>query len=134
MGQTMTEHIIGEHTAGEVAGGETVTVNVDKALLQDGTGPLTVRQLRELNLDQCAIPDGTVIFLDHQAPPMNETMANEHALLREFATAVDCQLSEIGDGVCHQIMTYDYTAPGDILVGSDSHTVTGGALGALDLG
>jgi 3-isopropylmalate/(R)-2-methylmalate dehydratase large subunit len=134
MGQTMTEQLVSEHAGSDITSGETVTVDVDKALLQDGTGPLTVRQLRDLDLEQCAIPEGTVVFLDHQAPPMNEAMANEHALLREFATTVGCQLSEIGDGVCHQIMTYDYTAPGDILVGADSHTVTGGALGALATG
>jgi 3-isopropylmalate/(R)-2-methylmalate dehydratase large subunit len=134
MGQTITEQLVSQHAGRDVTTGETVTVDVDKALLQDGTGPLTVRQLRELDLEQCAIPEGTVVFLDHQAPPMNEAMANEHALLREFASTVGCHLSEIGDGVCHQIMTDDYTAPGDILVGADSHTVTGGALGALATG
>lgn len=134
MGQTMTEQIISKHADDVVSSGDTVTVDVDKALLQDGTGPLTVRQLRDLDLEQCAIPDGTVIFLDHQAPPMNAAMANEHALLRDFADTVNCHLSEVGDGVCHQIMSYDYTAPGDILVGADSHTVTGGALGALATG
>ncbi|QZA87849.1 3-isopropylmalate dehydratase large subunit [Salinarchaeum sp. IM2453] len=131
---TMAERIIGDAAGQSVDAGDVVLAEVDKALLQDGTGPLTVRQLRDLDLVQCQIPEGTVVFLDHQAPPMNAEMANEHDLLREFATEVGCQLSEVGDGICHQVMTYDYTAPGDILVGADSHSVSGGALGAMATG
>ncbi|MFQ3294431.1 MAG: 3-isopropylmalate/(R)-2-methylmalate dehydratase large subunit, partial [Natrialbaceae archaeon] len=130
----MTERILSEKAGKSVTPGDVTVVDVDKALLQDGTGPLTVRQLRDIDLEQCAIPDGTVVFLDHQAPPMNDRMANEHALLREFVDEVGAQLSDVGDGICHQVMNYDYTAPGDVLVGADSHTVTGGALGAFATG
>lgn len=54
MGETMTEQLVSEHAGTAVTSGETVTVDVDKALLHDGTGPLTVRQLRELELERCA--------------------------------------------------------------------------------
>jgi 3-isopropylmalate/(R)-2-methylmalate dehydratase large subunit len=131
---TMTERILSEKAGEAVTSRDVTVVDVDKALLQDGTGPLTVRQLRDIDLEQCAIPEGTVVFLDHQAPPMNDRMANEHALLREFVDEVDAQLSDVGDGICHQVMNYDYTAPGDVLIGADSHTVTGGALGAFATG
>ncbi|MFB6266405.1 MAG: 3-isopropylmalate dehydratase large subunit [Halodesulfurarchaeum sp.] len=130
----MTQQIMESHAGEPVEPGDTVTVDVDKALLQDGTGPLTVRELRDIDMEQCAIPEGTVVFLDHQSPPMNAEMANEHALLRDFVDNVGANLSDVGDGICHQVMTFDYTAPGDILVGADSHTVTGGALGALATG
>ncbi|AKH96758.1 3-isopropylmalate dehydratase large subunit [Halanaeroarchaeum sulfurireducens] len=134
MGQTMTQKILSEHAGQDVTPGDTVTVDVDKALLQDGTGPLTVRQLRDMDMEQTAIPEGTVVFLDHQAPPMNADMANEHDLLRDFVKNTGAQLSDVGDGICHQVMTFDYTAPRDILIGADSHTVTGGAVGALATG
>jgi len=134
MGKTMAEKIIGEHAGREVKAGEIVLAKVDVCLVQDGTGPLAVRQLEKMNLVQAANPDYTVLFLDHAAPSPRKELSNDHMLLRDFSKKTGAIVSEIGDGICHQVINERYVKPGDILIGADSHTCTAGALGALGTG
>ena len=61
-------------------------------------------------------------------------MSNDHILLREFAAQTGAFLSEVGDGVCHQIVAESLAKPGDLIIGTDSHTVTAGGLGAFACG
>jgi 3-isopropylmalate/(R)-2-methylmalate dehydratase large subunit len=102
--------------------------------VQDGTGPLAVRQFDEAGFKNVAIPDKSILFLDHAAPSPNKQLSNDHMLLRNFSSRTGVQLSEVGQGVCHQIVAEEYAAPGDVVVGADSHTVTAGALGAVATG
>jgi 3-isopropylmalate/(R)-2-methylmalate dehydratase large subunit len=134
MGKTIAEKILGEHAGCEVRPGQIHIVTVDVALVQDGTGPLAVKQLQSLGLEQAAHPDRTVLFLDHAAPSPRKELSNDHVTLRNFAAKTGAVLSEVGDGVCHQVINESYVNPGDILIGADSHTCTGGALCAFSTG
>ena len=134
MGKTLSEKIISFHAEREVKAGDLTVARVDVCLTQDGTGPLAVRQLEELGLLKAANPDKTVLFIDHAAPSPRRELSNDHRTLREFAAKTSCQLKDVGEGVCHQIICEEYLRPGDILIGADSHTCTGGALGAFATG
>ncbi len=134
MGKTIAEKIIGQHAGKEVSAGEIALVRVDVCLTQDGTGPLAIRQLQKINLEKAANPKRTVLFLDHAAPSPRRELANDHLTIRKFAQKTGACLSDVGEGVCHQIIAESYLNPGDILIGADSHTCTGGALGAFATG
>jgi 3-isopropylmalate/(R)-2-methylmalate dehydratase large subunit len=134
MGKTIAEKIIGSHAKKEVSAGEIALVGVDVCLTQDGTGPLAIRQLQKINLEKAANPKRTVLFLDHAAPSPRRELANDHVTIRNFAHKTGACLSDVGEGVCHQIIAESYLNPGDILIGADSHTCTGGALGAFATG
>ena len=134
MGLTLAEKILSAHADKEVRAGELAIVRVDVCLTQDGTGPLAVRQLEALNMVQAAKPDRTVLFIDHSAPSARRELSNDHMLLREFAKKTGSHLSDVGDGVCHQVIHEGWLRPGDVLVGADSHTCTGGAMSAFATG
>jgi 3-isopropylmalate/(R)-2-methylmalate dehydratase large subunit len=134
MGQTLAEKILSEHAGRAVRAGEFVIASVDVCLVQDGTGPLAVRQLQKLQMERVAHPAKTVLFLDHAAPSPRKELSDDHVLLRRFAKKTGAVLSEVGDGVCHQIIPEEYLAPGEVHVGADSHTCTGGALCAFATG
>ncbi len=134
MGQTLAEKLLSSHAGRSVAAGEFVLARVDWILMQDGTGPLAVRQFQALGRESLASPSHTIVFLDHAAPSPGRALSNDHRFLREFCREAGAVLSEVGDGVCHQIMAERYVRPGDLLVGADSHTCTGGAFGAFATG
>ncbi|MDQ1328714.1 MAG: 3-isopropylmalate/(R)-2-methylmalate dehydratase large subunit [Candidatus Poribacteria bacterium] len=134
MGKTIAEKIIGEHAGKDVSAGDLAVVNVDLCLLQDGTGPLAVRELQKLGMEKVHNPKGTVLFIDHSSPSPRAELSNDHVLLRQFARKTGAVLSDVGCGICHQVMAENYVCPGDILIGSDSHTCTAGALGAFATG
>lgn len=134
MAKTLSEKILGEHAGGEVSGGDIVVAKVDLAFIQDTTGPLAVRQFRAAGFDGIAESIEAAAFLDHAAPSSTRDMANDHILLRDFAGDTGCRLFDVGDGVCHQLVAERLARPGDLVVGSDSHTVTAGGLGAFACG
>ena len=134
MGKTLAEKIIGKHAKKDVSAGEIALVGVDVCLTQDGTGPLAIRQLQKAYLEKAANPKRTVLFLDHAAPSPRRELANDHMTIRKFTQKTGACLSDVGEGVCHQIIAESYLNPGDILIGADSHTCTGGALGAFATG
>lgn len=134
MGLTLAEKILSSHAGHEVHAGELAVVDVDVCLTQDGTGPLAVKQLDSLGIVKAANPDKTVLFIDHSAPASRKELANDHKLLREFAKKTGAKLSDVGDGICHQVIHETYLKPGDVLVGADSHTCTGGAMAAFSTG
>jgi 3-isopropylmalate/(R)-2-methylmalate dehydratase large subunit len=134
MGKTLAEKIIGAHAGKEVKAGEIVVADVDVCLGQDGTSPLAIRQLQKVNLEKAAHPKRSVLFIDHASPAPRKELANDHMLMRSFCEKTGCQLSDVGGGICHQVINELYVKPGDILIGADSHTCTGGALGAFSTG
>ncbi|MGB8217758.1 MAG: 3-isopropylmalate dehydratase large subunit [Candidatus Methanoperedens sp.] len=133
-GKTLSEKIIGEHCGREVKAGEVVIVNVDLSYVQDGTGPLTVRRMKEMGLEKAFNPKKTIFFLDHASPSPRMELSNDHELLRDFARKADITLSDVGNGISHHNSLEKYACPGDIIVGADSHTCTNGALGAFGTG
>ncbi|MFQ6099199.1 MAG: aconitase/3-isopropylmalate dehydratase large subunit family protein, partial [Armatimonadota bacterium] len=134
MGQTMTEKILSEHADREVKSGEYTTLSTDLAYVQDGTGPLTVRQIEAMGLAQLMDPQRCIVFLDHASPSPRQELSNDHKFLREFCKRTGAILSEVGNGISHNVVSERYARPGDVIVGADSHTCTNGALGAFATG
>jgi len=134
MGKTLAEKILGLKSHGKAEAGDIVIADVDWAFVQDTTGPLTIRQFQNSSFAALASPERTIIFLDHAAPSPAQQLSNDHILLRYFAEETGCRIYEVGDGICHQLIAEKFANPGDIIVGADSHTVTGGALGAFATG
>lgn len=134
MASTLAEKIIGAHAGRTVQPGEIVVTDVDVTALQDGTGPLALQQLEELDMVRAANPAKTVLFIDHAAPSPRKELSNAHMSLRKFAAETGAVLSEISEGVCHQRLVEAFVSPGDILIGADSHTCTSGALAAFATG
>jgi 3-isopropylmalate/(R)-2-methylmalate dehydratase large subunit len=79
-------------------------------------------------------PKRTVVFIDHSAPSPARELSNDHRFLRKFTADAGAVLSDVGEGVCHQRVAESWASPGDVIVGSDSHTVMGGAVGAFATG
>jgi 3-isopropylmalate/(R)-2-methylmalate dehydratase large subunit len=134
MGKTLVEKILSDKSGTDATAGDIVIAKVDVAFVQDGTGPLAVRQFDEAAFAKVADPSKAILFLDHAAPSPNKQLSNDHMLLRQFSHRTGAQLSEVGEGVCHQIVAEQYVSCGDVVVGADSHTVTAGAFAAVATG
>jgi len=131
---TLAEKIIGEHVGRDVKAGEIHVTSVDKAAFQDTTGPLAAKQFKTMGFKKVAKPQDCFIFLDHCAPCPTREQANDHMLLREFGRKYGVRVHQIGEGVIHELLLERYVKPGEVVVGSDSHTCMGGALGAFATG
>ena len=134
MGKTLAEKILSLKSNTDVRAGDIVISPVDLAFVQDTTGPLTVREFLNNGFEKPADPAKTVLFIDHAAPSPNNQLSTDHITLRDFAEKTGCVLSDAGDGVCHQLVAENIAAPGDVIVGADSHTVTAGGIGAFATG
>lgn len=134
MGLTLAEKILSNRVGKTVKAGEIIVSDVDWVLMQDGTGPLAIKQLEKMDMVKAAHPDHVVLFLDHASPSPKKELSNDHNSMRLFAQKAGALVSEIGQGISHQIMAEKYINPGEVLVGSDSHTCTGGALGVFATG
>ena len=134
MGMTLGEKILSEHAGKEVRAGEIAIVKVDLAYTQDGTGPLAVRKIQEMGFEKVYHPQRTIFFFDHASPSPRFELSNDHAFLRDFANRTGIQVSDIGFGISHQVVAEKWVRPGTVVIGADSHTCTGGALGAFATG
>lgn len=134
MGKTLAEKILARKTGTDVKAGDIVICGIDLAFVQDTTGPLTLRQFQDGGFARLANPARTVVFLDHAAPSPSAALSNDHIFLRRFASSYGAVLSDVGEGVCHQLVAEKFASPGEVIVGADSHTVTAGALGAFATG
>ena len=134
MGKTLAEKILSQKSGSEAKSGNIVIAKVDLVFVQDTTGPLTVRQFQASGFKRLANPQKTALFIDHAAPSPNYGLSGDHVLLRNFAQQTGSIISDVGEGVCHQIVAESLAKPGDVIIGADSHTVTAGALGAFATG
>ncbi len=133
-GKTIAEKIFSEKSGTDARAGDMVVARVDLAFAQDGTGPLAVRQIGKLGLDRVANPTSTIFFFDHAAPSPRKELSDDHIFMREFSGRTGAIVSEVGEGVCHQLVAEERAAPGMLIVGADSHTCTAGAFGAFATG
>ncbi len=134
MGKTLAEKILSDRSGTDAGAGDIVISPVDLAFVQDTTGPMTLRVIEEAGFEKLAEPSRSVLFMDHAAPSPARQLSTDHVFMRKFAREHGCALGEVGDGVCHQLVAERYARPGDVIVGSDSHSVTAGALGAFATG
>jgi len=133
-GKTIAEKIFSDKSGTDARAGDMVVAKVDLAFAQDGTGPLAVCQIGKLGLDSVANPSSTIFFFDHAAPSPRKELSDDHIFMREFSGKTGAIVSEVGEGVCHQLVAELRAAPGMLIVGADSHTCTAGAFGAFATG
>lgn len=134
MSKTLAEKILSSKSGTNGAAGDIVIAAVDLVFVQDGTGPLAVRQFEAGGFESLANPNRTALFLDHAAPSSAKELSNDHAFLRTFAARTGARLFDVGDGVCHQLVAENLANPGEVVLGADSHTTTGGGLCAFSTG
>jgi 3-isopropylmalate/(R)-2-methylmalate dehydratase large subunit len=134
LGKTIVEKIISAHARKDSVAGDYSVVSLDLIYMPDSSAPLTVDLLRKFDMERAKYPNRTVFMFDHCAPAPRIEMANWHIKVRQFAEKVGAEVHDIGDGILHQVAAESYIEPGWIVVGGDSHTCTGGALGALATG
>ncbi len=134
MGMTLAEKILSGDAGREVRAGEIAIVKVDLAYTQDGTGPLAVRKIQEMGFEKVYNAQRTIFFFDHASPSPRFELSNDHSFLRDFANRTGIRVSDIGFGISHQVVAEKWVRPGTVVIGADSHTCTGGALGAFATG
>lgn len=135
MGQTLAEKLLSRASGREVRAGEIALASLDFVMGQDGTSPLAIKAFREMGGTKVFDPSRVALVIDHSAPSPNHGVSQLHALMRDFARETGVVLYDIGEGVCHQLLPErGHVAPGDVVIGADSHTCTYGALGAFATG
>jgi len=108
---------------------------VDGAMIHDITGPLAVRVFREMGGERVFDPERIIMLFDHQVPADSIPAAENHVFMRAFAREQGIHNYDLREGVCHQVvMEKGHAAPGEVIVGTDSHTCTYGAAGAFATG
>lgn len=125
---TLSERILG------AAAGSYVDHKVDRAYAHDGTGVLALASWKAMEAGCIADPGRTCLIFDHIAPANNSVAAGLQQELRTFAGEQEICFSDIGGGICHQVMAEGIALPGEVIVGADSHTCTLGAFGAFATG
>ena len=135
MGMTIAEKIFSSHCGREVKAGELVVAEVDFMMGQDGTSPLAIGAFRELGGESVMDPSRVALVIDHSAPSPLEGVSNLHDMMRSFAAEQGVRIFDIGCGVCHCLLPEQgLVAPGDIVIGADSHTTTYGAINVFSTG
>ncbi len=136
-GLTLSEKIFSRAAEKEVHAGEFVMAKITRAMVHDITGPLAVKGFYEIAGEDAKVwnPSRIVIIFDHQVPADSLAAAENHIMLRKFAKEQGILNYDVFEGVCHQVMPEKgHALPGDLIVGSDSHTCSYGSLGAFSTG
>lgn len=133
--RTIVEKILSSKSGLDARAGQIVLCQIDRMMAHDANGPMAISAFQKLGGKNVRFPKRVHFIIDHAAPPPNEHIANLQAAMREFAQEQNIDLIDIGEGVCHQLMVErGYVKPGDLIIGTDSHTCTYGALGAFSTG
>ncbi|MFW5931566.1 MAG: aconitate hydratase [Desulfohalobiaceae bacterium] len=134
MPQNLTQKIISGHLAsGEMLPGSEIGLNMDQTLTQDATGTMAYLQLQAMGV-QLVRTRLSVSYVDHNTLQMGFRNPDDHRFLRTAAARHGVVFSPPGTGICHQLHLENFAAPGQTLLGSDSHTPTAGGLGCLAIG
>jgi 3-isopropylmalate/(R)-2-methylmalate dehydratase large subunit len=137
---TISEKIFSRAAERPVVAGDFVMANIDCAMTHDITGPLAVEGFYEImkneRIKRVWDPEKIVILFDHQVPADSLNAAKNHIMLRKFVAEQGIKkFYDVFEGVCHQVMPEKgHALPGELIVGSDSHTCAYGALGAFATG
>ncbi|SMB93626.1 3-isopropylmalate dehydratase, large subunit [Thermanaeromonas toyohensis ToBE] len=137
MEQTITEKILARAAGQEkVSPGQIIEAQVDLVMIHDHQGPLTLLEFARLPVKKVWDPEKIVIVLDHRTPSQTPQAAKNHRALRDFARSQEIKyFYDIGEGICHDLLVENgHIVPGMVLVATDSHTITAGALGAFATG
>jgi 3-isopropylmalate/(R)-2-methylmalate dehydratase large subunit len=135
MGSTIVEKIFSRKCQRHVSAGDVVMAPIDNAIIHDITGPLAIRKFYEMGGTQVDNPEKITMLFDHQIPADSIEAAENQQFMRKFAREQHIRNYDIREGVCHQVtMEMGKAAPGEIIVGADSHTCMYGAGGAFATG
>ena len=133
MGKNLVWKVIGEHLAGEAPEGGEVSLKIDHTLTQDTTGTMSYLQFEAIGVPRTRA-ERSVSYVDHNTLQVTFENADDHNYLQDVAAKYGLLFSRPGNGICHQVHLERFGVPGKTLLGSDSHTPTGGALGMLAMG
>ena len=134
MGLTLCEKIIKSHLVdGEYKKGNEVGIRIDQTLTQDATGTMAYLELEAMDIDKVKT-ELSVAYIDHNTLQTGFENADDHKFIQSVCKKRGVRYSRPGNGICHQVHLERFGIPGKTLIGSDSHTPTGGGLGMLAMG
>ena len=134
MGRTLTRKILDEHLRdGEIATGSQIGIRIDQTLTQDATGTTAFLLFESIGINRVRT-DLSVSYIDHNMSQFGPENHNDHLYLQTVAAKSGVYHSRAGNGICHQVHLERFAKPGNTLLGSDSHTPTGGGIGMLAIG
>ena len=134
MGYTIAEKIIRAHlVSGEMKTGEEIGLRIDQTLTQDATGTMAYLEFEAMGIPQVKT-ERSVAYIDHNTLQSGFENADDHRYIQSVAAKYGIYFSRPGNGICHQVHYERFGIPGKTLIGSDSHTPTGGGLGMLAMG
>ncbi|MCL4439599.1 MAG: aconitate hydratase [Firmicutes bacterium] len=134
MALNLTQRILSTHLLqGKLIPGEEIAIRPDQTLTQDATGTMVYLQFEAMGIDKVKT-ELAVSYIDHNMLQVGYENADDHRYLASAAAKYGVYLSRPGNGICHQVHLEHFASPGKILLGSDSHTPTAGALAMLGIG
>lgn len=134
MGQSLTQKILTAHlVSGSLGSGEEIGIRIEQTLTQDATGTMAYLQFEAMNIPRVKT-ECSVSYIDHNTLQTGFENADDHAFLQSAASRFGAYFSRPGNGICHQVHLERFGKPGKTLLGSDSHTPTGGGIGMLAIG
>jgi aconitate hydratase len=132
--ENLTRQILREHLVdGDLRPGEPIGVRVDQTLLQDATGTMAFMQFEQLDVPRVEV-GRAVQYIDHNVVQLDFKNPDDHRMLQAYCRRYGAHFSRPGNGISHYVSLERFARPGDILIGADSHTTTGGALGMIAIG
>ena len=134
MGYTIAQKIIKAHMlSGDMTVGSEVALKIDQTLTQDATGTMAYLEFETMGLDRVKT-ERSVAYIDHNTLQSGFENADDHRYIQSVAKKHGIYFSRPGNGICHQVHLERFGKPGKTLIGSDSHTPTGGGIGMLAMG
>lgn len=134
MGYTLAQKIIKEHLlSGEMTVGSDIGLKIDQTLTQDATGTMAYLEFEAMGVPRVKT-EKSVAYIDHNTLQTGFENADDHRFIQSVAKKHGIYFSRPGNGICHQVHLERFGKPGKTLIGSDSHTPTGGGIGMLAMG
>jgi aconitate hydratase len=134
MGKSLTQKILERHlVVGKYVAGSEIGIKIDQTLTQDATGTMAYLQFEAMGLKQVKT-ELSVSYVDHNTIQVGFENADDHKYLQTVAAKYGIIYSKAGNGICHQVHLERFGKPGKTLLGSDSHTPTGGGIGMIAIG
>ena len=134
MGMTIGQKLIKSHlVSGEMIPGTEIGLRIDQTLTQDATGTMAYLEFEAMGVERVRT-ELSVAYIDHNTLQTGFENADDHRFIQSVAKKRGLLFSKPGNGICHQIHLERFGKPGKTLIGSDSHTPTGGGIGMLAIG
>ena len=134
MGMTLTEKILSAHLVdGEMVKGEEIGIKIDQTLTQDATGTMAYLEFEAMGVPRVKT-ERSVAYIDHNTLQNGFENADDHRFIGSVCKKHGIYFSRPGNGICHQVHLERFGVPGKTLIGSDSHTPTGGGIGLIAIG